>query len=200
MNSVEGQHKRLPNATAVVYTAFDVAMSYATEIGAVDEVTASAHRDQCYEALQQIAKNTSEDVESQDPALMFVSTLVTLLAQKKAFIAPKGLKIALGGEMGERLGWWDGTRVNLLPSAYNAVYQFAQKQGETLALDPTTLAKELRRRGYLAETSNNRIQAGRRDESGTLKKVYVLSYERIVEVAENLSLSEIDIQTVDLNQ
>ena len=200
MNSVEGQHKRLPNATATVYIAFDVAMTYATEIGAVDEVTANAHRDQCYEALQQIAKNTSEDVESQDPALMFVSTLVTLLAQKKAFIAPKGLDIALGSEMGERLGWWDGTRVYLLPSAYNAVYQFAQKQGETLALDPTTLAKELRRRGYLAETSSNRIQAGRRDESGAFKKVYVLAYKRIIEVAENLSLSETDIQIVDLNQ
>lgn len=198
--NVEGQHKRLPNATATVYAAFDVAMTYAQRIGAIDEDNANEHRDRCYEALQRIAKLTSDDVESQDPALMFVSTLITLLAQRKAYIAPKGVIRALGGELGERLGWWDGTKVCLLPAAYNAVYQFAQRQGETLALDSTTLWKELRRRGYLADNEGNRIQAGLRDETGTFKKVYVLAYERLREVMADLSLSESDIQAAALNE
>lgn len=196
--AMEG-HKRIPNAIATVYAALDTVMAYATEIGAIDKTTADKHRDGCYEALQQIAESQSEDVESQDPALLFVRTLVNMLYQGKAFVVGKGTRIALGHERGDKLGWWDGEKIYLLPAAYNKVYKFCTDQGETFPLDQATLWKELRRKAYLAETSNNRIQVGRRDEGGNMKRAYALSWERMKEVADSLSLSEGDIQRLRLD-
>lgn len=197
-SNIEG-HKRVPNAVATTYAAFDVAMDYAVDIGAIDRATADHHRNHCFAALQQIAETQSADVASQDPALLFIQTLVNMLYQKRAFIVGKGTNKALGGEIGQKLGWWDGIRIYLLPAAYNEVYQFCNRQGEVFPLDPTTLWKELRRKGYLAETNDNRIQVGRRDEAGKMKKAYALSWQRLREVAEELSLSEEDIQSVNVD-
>lgn len=193
-----GQHKRLPNAIAVLFTAFEMAIHYALHIGAIEQDDADRRVSDCYIALQEIADAQSAIVESQDPALRFVTVIVTLLAQRMALIAGKEGVPDIGGELGERLGWWDGESVFLLPAAaYNRVCRHVGQEGESFPLDATTLAKELERKGYLAGRDKNQIQVGRRDVNGKLKRVYILDHERLMSVAESMGLSESDLYVLN---
>jgi hypothetical protein len=193
--SVSGQHKRLPNAIATLFAAFDLAMDYAQQIGAITKEEAEQRTTACFTALQEIAETQSAIVEAQDPTLRFVTAIVTLLAQGKVFIPGKDGAVDIGGELGERLGWWDGENIYLLPAAYNVVCRYVAQEGETFPLDSATLAKELDRRGYLAERGKGQIQLGRRDptQGGKLTRVYILNHNRFMDIAESLGLTEADL-------
>ena len=196
--SVSGQHKRLPNAIATLFSAFDLAMDYAQQIGAITKAEAEERITACFTALQEIADAQSAIVEAQDPTLRFMTAIVTLLAQGKVFLPGKDGAPDIGGDLGERLGWWDGENIYLLPAAYNLVCRYVAQEGEAFPLDSATLAKELDRRGYLAERGKGQIQLGRRDpgKAGRLTKVYVLNHNRFMDIADSLGLSEADLYTV----
>lgn len=195
--SVSGQHKRLPNAIATLFAAFDLAIEYALQINAITQKEAEQRRTECYTALQEIAEAQSAIVEAQDPTLRFMTAIVTLLAQGKVSIPGKDGAQDMGNALGERLGWWDGINIYLLPAAYNTVYRYVAQEGDVFPLDFATLAKELDRRGYLAERGKGQIQLGRRDpvQAGRLTKVYVLNHDRFMDIAESLGLSEADLYT-----
>lgn len=194
--SVAGQHKRLPNAIATLFAAFDLAIDYALQIGAITKEEAEQRTGACFTALQEIAEAQSAIVEAQDPTLRFMTAIVTLLAQGKAILPGKDGAPDIGGELGERLGWWDGESIYLLPAAYNLVCRYVAQEGEAFPLDSATLGKELDRRGYLAERGSGRIQLGRRDPAGKLTRVYILNHSRFMDIADSLGLSEADLYTL----
>ncbi|MCB0128718.1 MAG: hypothetical protein KDE58_40915, partial [Caldilineaceae bacterium] len=127
LSNGNGHHKRLPNATATLYTAFECAMSYAVSINAINDTEADQLLDQCYEALLDMADVQSELTEAEDPALKYLTIISTLIAQNKAYLmgpvyeidedgTEKRAHIGMGGT--EKLGWHDGSNVYLLPGAY----------------------------------------------------------------------------------
>lgn len=182
-----GQHKRLPNATAVIYTAFECAMNYAIEIGAITEEAAGRRLDECYQVLAAIAELQNEVTAAEDPALKFVRIISTLIAQDKAYLAGgKSSNAAkahpLGApDKGEKIGWHDGFNVFLLPGAYNTVCRYATSEGWSFPSDEATLRKELSRQGYLGKTDGDRFTTKQRvpGEQGKPLSVIAIKYDRM---------------------
>ena len=191
--STGNQHLRLPNAAATLYTAFDVVLAYAKSLGAIDDNEAAAHQVACFTALQEVAEAQSAIVEAQDPALAFVTVLLTLLVQRKARIIGKEGMQDMGGELGEIQGWWKSGEICLYPSAYNAVAHYITQEGGFLTADATALGQELARGGYLAAQDDDRVKILRRDPDGKRTRVYVLSPQKLWAVAGTLGIAVADL-------
>lgn len=192
-------HLRLPNAMAALYVAFDLAMQYALEIGAVDDAEVGRRCAECKDILRRIAEEQSELVESQDPARIYIETLITLLRQGKIkFVskpAPEGAHEAGYGAIdGERQGWHDGEHVYLLPSAYNTVCRYVAAEGSMFPSDEATLRKELGRAGYLVESDEEgRRSVRKRDEEGRLLRVVAVLLTRLLETAKEMRIETSDL-------
>lgn len=177
-----GHHKRLPNATAVLYAAFTMAMHYAIEIGAISQDDAARYRAECRRALQDMAETQNQATEAEDPAQKYVTIIATLVAMNKAYIPGKKEDANLGATMGEKLGWHDGVSVYLLPGAYNAVCRYARDEGWTFPSDESTLRKELDRAGYITKRTGERLTTKQREPGLNDRPVTVtaISYEKFV--------------------
>lgn len=192
-HSVDGQHKRLPNATAVLYVAFETAMTYATEIGAIAEDEVAKRLDALQKALAGIAETQNESTEEEDPALKYITIIATLIAQEKAYLQPKGDKANgknLGSSFAERLGWYDSHNVYLLPGAYNAVCKYASAEGWIFPSDEPTLRKELSRAGFITKTDVGKLTSLQRAPGDTSKRIPVLaiSYSKFGEVLKAMGV------------
>lgn len=192
-HSVDGQHKRLPNATAVLYVAFETAMTYATEIGAITEDEAAQRLDALQKALAGIAETQNESTEEEDPALKYITIIATLIAQEKAYLQPKGDKTNgknLGSSFAERLGWYDSHNVYLLPGAYNAVCKYASAEGWIFPSDEPTLRKELSRAGFITKTDVGKLTSLQRTPGDASKRIPVLaiSYAKFGEVLKAMGV------------
>lgn len=193
-NSVDGQHKRLPNATAVLYVAFDTAMTYAIEIGAITEDEAAQRLSALQKALAGIAETQNEATEEEDPAIKYVTIIATLIAQEKAYILAKGDNTRgknIGTAFGERLGWYDGANVYLLPGAYNAVCKYASAEGWIFPSDEPTLRKELARAGYITKTDAGKLTSNQRIPDSVEKKpkpVTAISYTKFADVLKSMGV------------
>ncbi len=191
--SSNGHHRRLPNATATLFVAFECAMSYALEIGAIDEPEAQRRIDECRAALVEMAEIQSEVTESEDPALKYMTIVSTLIAQNKAHLSgpevtdaegnPKRDNIGFGTT--EKLGWHDYRNVYLLPGTYNTVCRYANNEGWAFPSDEKTLRKELDRAGYLTKTEKGKLTTKQREPGAWAKPQTVLAIS-FVEVAKLL--------------
>lgn len=183
-----GYHKRLPNATAILYAAFHSAMSYAIGIGAITAEEAAKLKGECYAALQDIMETQSDNTENEDPALKYLTILATLIAQNKAYVGAKGANgVALGIVDGsEKLGWNDGQILYLLPGAYNTVNKYARAEGWAFPSDESTLRKELHRAGYIAERDGDKLTKKVREpgagRQSTAVNVTAISLRRFAEI------------------
>jgi hypothetical protein len=190
-------HKRLPGAMAALYTAFNLAMTYAQEIKAISASEAQERAERCYNALQQIAADQADLIASQDPALQFLQVIVTLLRARKVQIECDTPSRTLGENAPtvERIGWHDGQKVYLLQNAYNRVARYLNDQGEIPPSDETTLNKELQRRGYLASFNQNdndkRIKIQRFDpgQPGQRTRVIVLRLQTLFDIAATMKIN-----------
>jgi hypothetical protein len=172
----KGHHKRLPNATAILYAGFECAMSYAVEVEAITPAEAKRRCNDCYQALQSIEQIQSESTEAEDPAIKYVTILASLIAQDKAYLVGKGKNLSnLGMSLSEKLGWYDADNVYLLPGAYNAVCRYATVEGWSFPSDENTLRKELDRQQWLTKHDPNRhTTAARPPGSKSIERVTVI--------------------------
>jgi len=192
-NSVLGQHKRLPNATATLYVAFRCGLNYAVEIGAISEDEAKQRLEHCYFSLQTIAENQNDSTEKEDPALKFLVIVASLIGQGKAHLLYRGANDALitvGSVLAEKLGWHDGEHVYLLPGAYNAVCKYATAEGWTFPSDEGTLRKELDRAGYITKKTKDRLTTKQRvpGEGKLPVNVLAISYDKFAEILTELGV------------
>ena len=192
-------HKRLPGAMAALYTAFNLAMTYAQEIGAISNGEAAERAERCYNALQQIASDQAELIASQDPALQFLQVIVSLLRSRQVQIEGTKLARTLGDDTpgAERIGWHDGQTIYLLQTAYNRVARFVSGQGEMFPSDERTLSKELQRRGYLAPNSqgDNRIKVQRFDPAtpGQRTRTIAIRLQTLFDIAAEQQIEPNDL-------
>ena len=186
-NADRGQHGRLADAANALYVAFDVALTYATAIGAISEARAN---DLCAEfatILPDMTRRQQEKITSEDPATKFISSLVSLMMGRKVLIEGRK-RPDLGGET--RIGWWNGTEINLIPeSAYNAVMQFLGRSGEHFAASISDLGRDLVIAGWAKVVEEDRNTIDRVDPAiGKRSPVYCLVAAKFV---EHLSLIHI---------
>lgn len=193
-------HKRLPGAMATLQAAFDLAMDYAVEIGAIDKDDANARSAECYAALRKIALSQSALVEEQDPARIFMSVLITLLRQEKAHIQKRdpgeGIAAAgYGGELGERLGWYEDKIIYLLPAAYNTIYRYVAAEGWSFPSDERTLRRDMDRLGYIANKDEGRLAVRKRDPSAPSERpqVVVVWLDKLLAAAADMGIDEDDL-------
>ena len=202
LNGDVGAHGRLPHAMATLYVAFDFAMKYAHELGAIDEAEYYRRCTECREVLRQIAADQSALVESQDPALIYVQTIITMLRQGKIkFVAKPVPAGALEGgygtdPIGEYNGWHDDTQIYILPSAYNAVCKYVTNEGWSFPSDEVTLHRELLRGGYIGTAQDGRNTTGRRGPDGALKRVIAVNLEKFLATAGTMGIEADDIRYI----
>ncbi len=197
------QHGRLPDAIACLYSAFDLAMTWAVSISAIAQDDATRRSAECLAVLQDIAERQNELINRENPAQKFMTTLVTMLAQKKVQIVGKGGP-GMGGEFGEVIGWWDGIEVCLLPTAaYRAVAKYVSESGGHFPGNTSTLGRDLNDAGWLAMTDKTGTQLLRRtpmelreadnDPVKDRERIYMLNHTKMMELAEALGISEADV-------
>ena len=186
----QSQHSRLPDAINTLYCAFDLAMVWATSIGAIAESEAARLSAECWDALVGIARRQQQKVEDEDPANKFINVLVSLLHGRKVLIEGKK-RPDLGGDT--RIGWWNGVEINLLPeAAYNAVVSFMARSGDHFSATPVDLARDLNEAGWLAATEADRMRVSRRD-GGKQQPVLCLSAAKLIIHLEGLGLAIDDL-------
>ena len=186
-----GHHRRLPNATSILFVAFNCAMAYAVEIGAITQSAADQYMMHFYEALKDLAELQNEATENEDPGKRYLITVASLIAQGKAHIGVKPGNeslIPLGNRNAERLGWHDGESVFFLPGAYHAVCKYASAEGQMFPSDEVTLRKELDRGGWIVKKTDGRLTTKQRQPGGSVINVLAVALDRFAEVLESLGV------------
>lgn len=191
-----GQHRRLPDATATLYVAFNLAINYAIHIGAIAEQAGANYCNECLRVLRQLADEQNELIQDEDPALKYLQIIINLLHQRKIQITGYGAR-DLGGPWGvkgkpnaEIVGWHKDGHIHLTSSAYNLVCQYAMRENWTFPSDQTALHKELDRQGYLASKNQGRLTLQVQDpqRSGKKYRVLVLHLNKVLDLAKRMGI------------
>jgi hypothetical protein len=166
-------------------------MSYAVDIGAIEQAAADQRMAHFYEALKDLAEIQNAATENEDPGKRYLTTVGTLIAQGKAHIGAKTGNeslVPLGNVHAEKLGWHDGESVFFLPGAYNAVCKYASAEGQMFPSDENTLRKELDRAGYITKKTGGRLTTKQRQPGGSVVNVTAVALERFIEILESLGV------------
>ncbi len=155
-----GMHGRLPDAAAQLYIGFDIALRWATSIGATSEDEVGRLRDGFKAVLRNMAHQQNETVQRENPATKFMTTLITMLVQGDAAILPKTGSDAgatIGSQTGERVGHWEGDTLYIYPpAALRMVSRFISDMGGHFSGDTNTLGRDLKDAGWLVKVGSER--------------------------------------------
>jgi hypothetical protein len=159
LKEMDGSHLRIPDVLAALYLGLDLALAYATEVGALTEAEAQAWRARGWEALKAGAEAQARRIERERPTVCFFEVLRDLLAQGRVRLEAREEVGHIGGDAGgaELLGWYDEGYLYLLPgAAYNRVARFLRDEGMHFPVKVSTLRKHLFEEGFLVRGSDNR--------------------------------------------
>ena len=164
-----GCHPRTPDAIAALAVGFGTLLSYAVNIGALDEERARRLLTHAEQGLIEAAKAHVEATSGGDPATRFVEVLRSLFASGKAYVRDRetGKEPAGWEELGwedetddkaadmyrprrgaEFVGWADREHLYLdKEAAYAAVAHFATRGGIPFGIKPRAVWGALKRAG-----------------------------------------------------
>lgn len=179
----EGIHLRLPETAASLMIGWEMGLSYALAIGALEGEEFKRLMDQGWQALLATCKTMMGRAIEEKPEEMFLNTLKELLAQGKIYLREKNGGKSLGGadERAEMLGWYDKKHLYLLPeAAYTKIARHYREQGSVFPARQQTLLKGLKEAGWLVESAGGRPTKPERLE-GKVLRVMVLRREALGE-------------------
>lgn len=155
-----GKHMRLPEAVAGLFLGCDLGLMHARDVGAITETQYRELRADAWAALEMRARAMGSRLSQEKPEVLFLNTLRTLLVQGRVYLKDKDkTKTPLGGpeNSAEMMGWYDATRVYLLPQAtYNRVFRYFHDQGNVFPVREQTLRKQLAEAGLLVSDNKRR--------------------------------------------
>lgn len=155
-----GMHGRLPDTAAQLYIGFDIALQWATSIGAIDQSEADKLCSQFKAVLHNMATQQNEVVARENPATKFMTTLITMLVQGDAAILPKPGSDAgatIGSQTGKKVGHWEGDTLYIYPpAAVLMVSQFIADMGGHFSGDTNTLGRDLKDAEWLVKTGSEK--------------------------------------------
>ena len=172
------QHRRTPNIVANLAVGFHCFLSFAQEVGALDQASVEALRQRCWNALGDAAAAQQEHQADSDPVHRFQELLSATISSGRAHLSdgdgnrPKQAtawgwqRVEIGtGEykridwrpQGAHIGWLEGDNVYLQANAnFGVVQRLAQEGGDHLPVTLLTLKKRLKERGLLASAGKHR--------------------------------------------
>jgi hypothetical protein len=175
-----GMHTRLPSSIAWLYVAFELAMRYAEEIGAITSDEFRENCDKAWETFMALGQRQGSRVEEERPAVLFIEALKTLLYQQKVITLHTGHDENEGffkkpGQ--EFIGWHDEDFYYLEPrAAYAEVYAFYQRAGRAFTIRDSAVWGDLARLNYLELGIENRD--GKKVQRKSVKLPVVLNGNR----------------------
>lgn len=153
-------HKRHAMTAAKLMRAWSIFLSFAHDVGALNDYEKDSLIEQLKIVLPQVAARQETHQASQDPATRFIELITAALNTGRAHISsmtdgePPFQSNAFGWRNGERqgthIGWTNQTYVHLQPdAAFSLVSELSSRSGSALTLTQTTLWKRLHERGLL---------------------------------------------------
>lgn len=176
----ENQHARLPESVASLYVGFDLGLSFAVEIGALDAAQAQTMRDEGWTALCGIAECQHTFTEEQRPTRRYLIVIKELWEQGKARLNHTDTPESNGD--GEMLGWYDANYLYLLPSAsYHCVAKYERDEGRVFGVKENALRKMLAEEGISVASDDTHL-AARLLVNGQNKRVLKLSVPEVEKI------------------
>lgn len=192
-----GAHKRIPSNAANLAIGLKFFLSFAQEIGALDEEEAASLWKRGIEAITVAAARQEEYQHSSDPVRQFIELLAGALASGRAHVASQtgeapfeakawGWRSAGTGNdwrpQGDRIGWLKEGYLFLEPQAsYRLAQVIAKDCGEALTVTRPTLQKMLYERGLLL-----RIEKTEKETKFAVKESLEGRRPRVLCVSEKL--------------
>jgi DNA primase len=175
----QGIHLRLPETVASLMLGWEMGLTYALSIDALQPDEFKQLKEQGWQALLASCKSMMGRALEEKPEEMFVNTLSELLAQGKVYLREKNKAgYNLGGveERAEMLGWFDEKQLYLLPEAtYSKIARHYREQGSLFPVRQQTLRKGLKEAGWLLDQSGRSTRVERLD--GKMQRVMVMRRE-----------------------
>jgi len=191
-------HARIPAALAELQSGWEIWLSFACEVGAIEETERVQLERRNTRALQELAELQIHHHRPSDPALRFVALLRAALADGRAHVADRRGKPPESPEFwgwqrnrtgrelvpqGTRIGWVAEGDLFLEPISSYDVVQASGK--EPMRLSEQALRRRLRQHGILASTDIGRqMLLVRRILEGGLKQVLHLKTNTIRPAAQ----------------
>jgi len=137
-------HLRVPEAIAHLWIGIELALEYALVIGACSEEGREALGNSLWGALCEGGSVQGRLVQEERPTLRFLRVLATLITQGRVFLVAKDDVGTIAKDRAEFLGWYDDTRLHLLPdAAFGAATRFARESGAPFPVRDDRLRREL---------------------------------------------------------
>jgi hypothetical protein len=179
----QGIHRRVPGSVAHLWVGLTLGLQFAQAIGAIDGAEHSARIEAAEQALAAVGSRQARMVESERPTLRYLSVLMTLLAQRQAFLAP----VTGGGHdaKGQLVGWEDQDkgRLYLHPvAAHKAVVEFGRQSNEPFTMSRDRLEGDLAKEGLLVERERGRNQIRIQVAGAGRPRVLALDKARVEEL------------------
>ena len=179
---IQGQHPRVPEAVAWLYTGFDMAMAFAEEASVIEHSEAKQRCDWAWDTLTELGDMQGGRVEEERPGHRFIEGLKALMDEGRVVFRHKDEESTKASPFETQIGWrGDEGVLYLNPNpAYSVVYDFWRRSGEPLTFKANTVSKDLRRMG-LTICENGRTQ-GVAWISGKPRRVIKLKEEALRDV------------------
>jgi DNA primase len=175
----QGIHLRLPETVASLMIGWDMGLTYALAVDALEPQEFKQLKEQGWQALLETCKAMMGRQLEEKPEEMFVNTLKELLAQGKVYLQEKdnaGYNLGGAEERAEMLGWFDESQLYLLPeAAYGKIARHYREQGSLFPVRQQTLRKGLKEAGWLLDQSGRSTRVERL--GGKKQRVMVLRRE-----------------------
>ena len=168
--SRSASHRRTPEIVANLMVGMETFLDFAVHAKALSEQQAKDLRTRAWKALGQVAMSQTEHQEASEPTHKFIELLQASVAAGRAHVVdvdeshpevPQAwgwlpYNTVSGSHWrpgGEKIGWLDGDNLYLEPNvSYAVAERMARDTGDSLLLQPKTLHKRLKEKGYLLST------------------------------------------------
>jgi len=146
---VQGQHPRVPEAVAWLYSGFDMAMAFAEEAGVISHSEAQERRDSTWDMLIELGDMQGGRVEEERPGHRFLEGLKALIDEGRVAFPHKDEEYSKASPLETQIGWRGDEGILYLNPypAYSVVYDFWRKSGEPLTFKAKAIWKDLHRMG-----------------------------------------------------
>jgi hypothetical protein len=169
----QGGHPRTADQVVELFFGWSMFLTYALDIGAITDIEHNDLYVRGFDAIQGVVDSQIELHTDANVVDRFVELIGAAITSGQAHLTapgggvPPGKPAAWGwraegpnGEhraKGDRVGWFDGTILYLLPAAaYAAAERGARQSGESLGLSRLTVGKRMAERGMLRSRDQTR--------------------------------------------
>ena len=137
-------HLRQPEAVAYLYLGVDMALNFATELGALTGREADELRRTAWDSLVNLTAAQQQNLDAESPSSRFIEAIGALLVQGQVVILPKEAPDTPPPVGKDAIGWSDLDFIYLEPGAvFNRVSRFLRDEGSPPLIKRPSLWKAL---------------------------------------------------------